>query len=44
MKVLIAGGTGLIGSRLSVLLEEKGYSVRHLSRNQNMEARFPAYR
>ncbi len=44
MKVLIAGGTGLIGSRLSVLLEEKNYSVRHLSRNQNMEARFPAYR
>lgn len=33
--VLIAGGTGLIGSRLSDLLAEKGYSVSHLSRNPN---------
>lgn len=31
--ILIAGGTGLIGSRLSVLLEQKGYSVRLLTRH-----------
>lgn len=42
-KVLIAGGTGLIGSRLSILLEEKGYQVIHLSRREKKEARFPAY-
>lgn len=41
--VLIAGGTGLIGARLSEMLEEKGYTVIHLSRTQNLEARFPAY-
>ncbi len=41
--VLIAGGTGLIGSRLSELLSEKGYRVLHLSRTRNLEARYPAY-
>lgn len=41
--VLIGGGTGLIGMRLSVLLKEKGYTVLHLSRTQNLEAEFPAY-
>ncbi len=30
--ILIAGGTGLIGARLSVLLKAKGYMVRLLSR------------
>ncbi len=42
--VLIAGGTGLIGTRLSELLEDRGYAVLHLSRKQNLSARFPAYR
>ncbi len=42
-KVLIGGGTGLIGQRLSVLLEEEGYQVSHLSRRANPNARFPAY-
>lgn len=41
--VLIAGGTGLIGSRLSQLLTEKGYNVLHLSRRKNLRAEFPAY-
>jgi hypothetical protein len=41
--VLIAGGTGLIGSRLSVLLEDAGYAVRHLSRKAQADARFPAF-
>jgi uncharacterized protein len=31
-KVLITGGTGLIGSRLAALLTEKGYEVIVLSR------------
>lgn len=41
--VLIAGGTGLIGRRLSELLEQKGFEVLHLSRNKNLEAKYPAY-
>lgn len=31
--VLITGGSGLVGRRLSTLMIEKGYQVRHLSRN-----------
>lgn len=42
--ILITGGTGLIGSRLSYLLREQGYGVRHLSRRRNTSAEFPAYR
>lgn len=41
--VLIAGGTGLIGRRLSILLQNRGYTVIHLSRTRNLEATFPAY-
>jgi uncharacterized protein (TIGR01777 family) len=32
--VLITGGTGLVGSRLTELLIEKGYTVSHLSRGK----------
>lgn len=42
-QVLIAGGTGLIGQRLSHMLQEAGYQVAHLSRKRNMKATFPAY-
>ena len=42
--VLIAGGTGLLGNRLSHLLREKNYRVIHLSRKENLNAEFPAYR
>ncbi|MBL6447547.1 TIGR01777 family oxidoreductase [Fulvivirga sp. 29W222] len=31
--VLITGGTGLVGSRLTELLQEKGYKIRYLSRS-----------
>ena len=31
--VLITGGTGLVGSRLTALLRQKGYQVRYLSRS-----------
>lgn len=41
--VLIAGGSGLVGVRLSEVLKEKGYQVLHLSRKQNLSAEFPAY-
>ncbi len=41
--VLIGGGTGLIGNRLSVLLRDKGYRVLHLSRQANPSATFPAF-
>lgn len=33
-KVLISGGSGLVGSRLSQLLIQKGYLVSHLSRSK----------
>ncbi|KAA3622634.1 MAG: TIGR01777 family protein [Bacteroidetes bacterium] len=42
--VLIAGGSGLVGKRLSELLSEKGYTVAWLSRRANKSGRFPAYR
>lgn len=38
--VLLAGGSGLIGQRLSVLLEKKGYDVIFLSRKKNSDDRF----
>jgi uncharacterized protein (TIGR01777 family) len=41
--VLIAGGTGLIGTRLSKLLQARGYKVNHLSRTRDLHAAFPAY-
>ena len=41
--VLIAGGTGLLGMRLSQLLKAKGHKISHLSRQQNLNADFPAY-
>ena len=42
--VLITGGTGLLGSRLTELLVEKGYRVLHLSRTRNLHAAIPTYR
>ncbi|MEO1260501.1 MAG: TIGR01777 family oxidoreductase [Bacteroidota bacterium] len=42
--ILIAGGTGLLGSRLSQLLKDKGHEVFHISRKENLRAEFPAYR
>ncbi len=42
-KVLIAGGTGLVGTRLSQLLNEKGYDVVHLSRKKNPKAVYPTF-
>ncbi len=41
--VLIAGGSGLVGKRLSELLSQKGYQVNWLSRSANKSGKFPAY-
>jgi uncharacterized protein (TIGR01777 family) len=38
--VLITGGTGLIGSALTTLLEKEGYNVRILSRNPRAKNQF----
>lgn len=38
--VLITGGTGLIGSALTALLEKEGYNVRILSRNPRTKNQF----
>lgn len=35
MKVLITGATGLIGNRLSAVLQESGHQVHFVSRNKN---------
>lgn len=42
-KILITGGTGLVGSRLSDLLTKKGHEVVHLSRKKDLKAKYPAY-
>lgn len=42
--ILITGGTGLLGMRISLLLKEQGLIVRHLSRTENLNATYPAYK
>lgn len=41
--ILIAGGTGLIGTQLSQLLRGQGYTVTHLSRRADPQAEFPTF-
>ncbi|MEO1255431.1 MAG: TIGR01777 family oxidoreductase [Bacteroidota bacterium] len=36
--ILITGGTGLVGTHLSQLLADKGYTVTHLSRNPTQKS------
>lgn len=43
-KILISGGTGLIGSRLSEMLIDQGYDVAHLSRNPDKFSRYKTFR
>ena len=43
-KILITGGSGLVGRHLTSVLLEKGYSVVHLSRNQGQFGRVRVYR
>lgn len=42
--ILIAGGTGLVGQRLSQLLLAEGHTVLHLSRRQRPKATIPTYK
>ncbi len=42
--VLITGGTGLVGTRLTELLLDKGYGVMHVSRRKNKNAVVPTYK
>lgn len=41
--ILIAGGTGLVGTKLSHLLRGQGYHVAHLSRHADPQAEFPTF-
>ena len=41
--ILITGGSGLIGSRLCAMLQERGYSVSLLTRHVTGSEPFPAY-
>lgn len=41
--ILITGGSGMIGSRLSQMLVVKGYKVIWLSRERNIKAEIPRY-
>jgi len=43
-RVVITGGTGLIGMHLSALLEKEKYEVVHLSRSIKADTRFRSYR
>lgn len=42
-KVLITGGSGLLGGRLTDMLLEKGFKVAHLSRSRNPEGEVKAF-
>lgn len=42
-KVLITGGSGLVGSELSSALEKRGYTVCHLSRYKNRNSKYNIY-
>ncbi len=43
-KILITGGTGLIGTRLTEILLQKGYKVVFLSRNPKPNAHIPTFK
>lgn len=43
-KILISGGTGLIGTRLAQRLQEKGYQVALLSRSEKSEGAFTIFK
>jgi uncharacterized protein (TIGR01777 family) len=43
-KVLITGGTGLVGTRLTTLLTEKGFEIMLLSRNPKPLSKIKQYR
>ncbi len=42
-KILITGGTGLVGTSLTKTLQEKGYQVAHLSRKKDKESKIETF-
>ena len=42
--ILVTGGSGMIGRRLSEMLRENGYSVIWLSRERHVNGNYPRYR
>ncbi len=43
MKILITGGSGLVGRELTKILQEKGHEVAWLSRNLSLKTAVPVY-
>lgn len=43
MNVLIAGGSGLLGTSITQMLQEKGFEVSHLSRNKNQKGNLKSF-
>ncbi len=43
-QILIAGGTGLVGTHLSRMLHERGYKVAFLSRNKSVKSDFQVHK
>ena len=43
-KILITGGSGMIGQALSVALSQKGHQVSHLSRHPSTDASYPSFK
>lgn len=43
-KILITGGSGLVGSRLTEMLLDQGYEVAHLSRNPEQYSKYKTFR
>lgn len=41
--ILITGGSGLVGTKLTTILTERGYSVRHLGRKKKTSGSTPSY-
>lgn len=43
-KILITGASGLVGTKISYSLQERGYEVSHLSRSVNGKSDFPVFK
>src|SRR5688500_18009116 len=43
-KILITGGSGLVGTRLSEMLIDQGYEVAHLSRQPSKYSKYKTFR
>lgn len=41
--ILITGGTGLLGTKMTELLQERGYNVKYFSRNPDKAGDIPAF-